>query len=226
MQFDDFAPAPLDPGHASSLLHDAWIVDDESSRSVLAACTHRVLVLEVATATTTESAYRNTGEGAPRLLVGTFEPLRRQYLLTLEPGALAWEPGEPPEWLQDRVDACLAAEGLKGARITAWAEEEVAEIQWGSPPGKGSSASSIVFVGTSPARRVGHDRVPLQWAPMLVGATLFAGAYAMYMAAIAHHTLTDRGVGAFILFQVGVWFAMTVWFRRRARPPSRIAAAR
>lgn len=223
MTTDLYRAERLSTGRASSLLHDAWILEDESLARVHSACMHGVLVLDVES--NIEGTYRNGTAGEPRILVSTFEPLRTTYLADLDAGSLAWQAGEPPQLLRTRVEACLAAAALQGARIRSWAQEDVAEIHWGPHADSDLQGVSLDFVGTNPARRVGSDRVPTHKAPLLVAAALFTAACAAYLAAVAHGALTHRGLGAFVLFSVGLVVATIFWLHRPPRP-HRIAAAR
>lgn len=151
--------APLAAGRGSSLLHDAWIIDDESKARVHAACVRHVLVLEVVPIleASGEGAYRGAAVGARRVLVDTVDGLRAQYLAQLDVSALAWQPGAPPGWLQERARACLIAAKLPGAQILNWAEEDVAEISWGRAGDK--RPSRVDYVGTEPVRPVGRARL-------------------------------------------------------------------
>ena len=117
------------------------------------------------------SAYRGSAPGARQILVGTFEPLRTQYAGNLDPSLVAWQPGEPPEWLAERVSACLVASGIRNARISRWAEEDVAEIHSAlARPGEliASPASRITFVGMSPMRHIGNDRVGTRFGALTI----------------------------------------------------------
>lgn len=151
--------APLAARRGSSLLHDAWIIDDESQARVHAACMRHVLVLDVVPVLEAagEGVSRGAAVGARRVLVGTVDGLRVQYLAQLDVSALAWQPGEPPDWLRESARACLIAAKLPGAQILNWAEEDVAEISWGRAGDK--RPSRVDYVGTDPVRPVGRERL-------------------------------------------------------------------
>jgi|GEM_PF-7089525 len=156
-QQDIFAGEPLDVGRAETLLFEAWLLEAGSEASVLAACVHRVLVLDVELESPPVGYRGGATESARRTLVGTFEPLRAQYEADLDSAQLAWQLGAPPEWLDDRVQACLATNRVIGARVVRWAEDEVAEI---ATRGKGQRTVTLrsgtyQFVGMSPPRLIG-----------------------------------------------------------------------
>lgn len=158
-QHDIFAGEPLDAGRAETLLFDAWLLEAGSEASVIAACVHRVLVLDVELEGPPVGYRGGATQNARRTLVGTFEPLRAQYEADLESGQLAWQLGAPPEWLEERVKACLAVNGVVGARVVRWAEDEVAEV---ARRGKGqrtetlkSGTIQLRFVGMTPPRLIG-----------------------------------------------------------------------
>lgn len=223
MTTDLYQAERLASGHASSLLHDAWIIDDESMARVHSACMHGVLVLEVES--NIEGSYRSGTAGGRRILVSTFEPLRATYLADLDAGSLAWQAGEPPELLRARVEACLVAEGLQGARVRSWAQEDVAEIHWGPHADSDPQGVWLDFVGTNPARRVGRDRPPTHWIPFLTGAALIAAGCAAFTIAADSGSRAAPGFGTFVLFVVSVVLGTAVWLRRPPQP-RRIAAAR
>jgi len=159
-QEEVFVGEPLDAGRAETLLCDAWVIDAGSAASVVAACLHRVLVLEVEL--DGPAAYREAPTARVRkTLVGTFEPLRTCYELELSSANLAWQQGSPPPSLDARVSTCLAANDSAGARVVRWAEDEVAEIALGGDVHRKEISKirlAFRFVGVSPPRLLGVTR--------------------------------------------------------------------
>jgi hypothetical protein len=154
-----YPPEPLELGPALSMLHDAWLVEDEYLVRVHAACIRRVLLLDVEPLAECGSrgAYRSPAAAARRVVVDTVDRLRPRYLADTDLSALGWTAGEPPVWFEARVTACRAREKLAGARIVGWAEDEVAEISWGRADAK--RPTQLTFVGMHPVRSLGGERL-------------------------------------------------------------------